>query len=313
MDSFDLKVFSFALHYTMEGQTPCTPRGTASAQLRSQLKSAATFKLTFLVVSTTMACFRVAISALLFSSIAAFRSSCNAAARHATIRSQESRMQAGKGFGAPQPPPPPPPKRKPEEPPASASTPTASTPLNGGQATLADLRRERAERRDAELRQLREVRTVDSQLREDPSSGAIPEQVAMRMGKRMLPFVGIPLIGGMGAFVAFWYLATYKNQEFQPALVAFTTIGMLGFGLLGITYSVMSASWDPDREGSFLGFDEAARNLESLRGGLKRTRENAITRERMAGMSDAEMDAAIRDLNQREKKMAKQNTVETTE
>jgi hypothetical protein len=133
------------------------------------------------------------------------------------------------------------------------------------------------------------------------------------MGKRMLPFVGIPLLGGMGAFVAFWYLATYKNQEFQPALVAFSTIGLLGVGLVGITYSVMSASWDPDREGSFLGFDEAARNLESLRGGLKRSRENTVTRERMAGMSDAEMEVAIRDLNQREEKMMKQNTIEKTE
>jgi hypothetical protein len=117
----------------------------------------------------------------------------------------------------------------------------------------------------------------------------------------------------MGAFVAFWYLATYKNQEFQPALVAFSTIGLLGVGLVGITYSVMSASWDPDREGSFLGFDEAARNLESLRGGLKRSRENTVTRERMAGMSDAEMEVAIRDLNQREEKMMKQNTIEKTE
>jgi hypothetical protein len=48
----------------------------------------------------------------------------------------------------------------------------------------------------------------------------------------MLPFVGIPLFGGMGTFVAFWYLATYKNMEFQPAMVAFTTIAILVVGLL---------------------------------------------------------------------------------
>jgi hypothetical protein len=254
---------------------------------------------------------RVGISVLLFSSITAFQPAFR---KHAIIRSQTSRMHAGKGFGAP-PPPPPPPRKQPEAPPSTvvATPPASAAPLNQGQAALAEMRRERAEKRDAELRQLRDVRTVDSQLREDPGSGAIPEKVAMRMGRRMLPFVGIPLLGGMGAFVAFWYLATYKNQEFQPALVAFSTIGMLGVGLVGITYSVMSASWDPDREGSFLGFDEAAKNLESLRGGLKRSRENTVTRERMAGMSDAEMEAAIRDLNQREEKMMKQNSVEKTE
>lgn len=253
---------------------------------------------------------RVGISVLLFSSTTAFQPDLR---KHAIIiRSQTSRMQAGKGFGAPPPPPPPPPRKKQPEVPVATPT-TSAAPLNQGQAALAEMRRERAEKRDAELRQLRDVRAVDSQLREDPGSGAIPEKVAMRMGKRMLPFVGIPLLGGMGAFVAFWYLATYKNQEFQPALVAFSTIGLLGVGLVGITYSVMSASWDPDREGSFLGFDEAARNLESLRGGLKRSRENTVTRERMAGMSDAEMEAAIRDLNQREEKMMKQNTIEKTE
>ncbi len=48
----------------------------------------------------------------------------------------------------------------------------------------------------------------------------------------MLPFVGIPLFGVMGTFIVFWYLATYRNMEFQPALVAFSTIGILGVSLL---------------------------------------------------------------------------------
>lgn len=231
-----------------------------------------------------------------------------------------SSRHAGKGFGIP-PPSSPTPKQRPDPPddrtsvtiptklsPTSSLSSTSSS-LNQGQAALAELRREQAEKRDAELRMLRDVRTVDTQLRESPGSAAIPEQVAMRMGKRMLPFVGIPLLGGMGAFVAFWYLASYKNQEFQPALVAFSTIALLGVGLLGITYSVMSASWDPEREGSFLGTDEFSKNLDSLRGGLKRSRDNTITREKMAGMSNAEIDAAIQDLNQREEKV-KQNKIE---
>ena len=63
----------------------------------------------------------------------------------------------------------------------------------------------------------------------------------------------------------------------------------------------MSASWDPDREGSMLGWDEFQTNLESLKGGLSRSRDNAITRERMAAMSEAEINAAMRDLEKREK------------
>ena len=57
----------------------------------------------------------------------------------------------------------------------------------------------------------------------------------------------------------------------------------------GITYSVLSASWDDDREGSTFGADEFSKNVESLREGLSRTKENVLLRERMAGMSDDEI------------------------
>ena len=43
----------------------------------------------------------------------------------------------------------------------------------------------------------------------------------------------------------------------------------------------MSASWDPDREGSFLGTDEFSQNIENIKSGLSRSRENAILREKM--------------------------------
>jgi len=69
----------------------------------------------------------------------------------------------------------------------------------------------------------------------------------------MLPFVGIPLFGSFASFIGFWYLATQKDMEFQPALVAGTSVVFLLIGLLGITYSLLSASWDDDREGSVLG------------------------------------------------------------
>jgi hypothetical protein len=92
------------------------------------------------------------------------------------------------------------------------------------------MRRVRAEARDDELRKVREVMQADQQLAEAPA--VIPEPVAQRMGKRMLPFVGIPLFGGMGVFVACWYFAVYKNIEFEPALVAGSTIGILVFSLL---------------------------------------------------------------------------------
>jgi hypothetical protein len=109
--------------------------------------------------------------------------------------------------------------------------------MNQGQIALERMRREQAEKKDAELRRVKEIRDTDKMLQSSPAAAAIPEKVAMRMGKRMLPFVGIPLFGSMGAFVAFWYFATYKNMEFQPGMVATTTIVILVSGLLVRTLS----------------------------------------------------------------------------
>jgi hypothetical protein len=103
---------------------------------------------------------------------------------------------------------------------------------NAGQRALAEMRRRRAEEKDEELRRVRELVAADRQVSTSPESAAIPEKVAQRMGVRMLPFVGLPLFGIMGAFVTFWYLATYKNLEFDTSLVAVSTIGILVVGLL---------------------------------------------------------------------------------
>lgn len=204
----------------------------------------------------------------------------------------------GKGFGAA---PPPPPKKKPEEPKKAApiaSTTTTEEVSTVGQRSLMEMRRLKAEERDNELRKVKELREMDASVAEAPA--AIPEKVAMRMGQRMLPFVGLPLFLGCGSFVGFWYFATYKDMEFQPVTVAVTTIGLLVVGLLGITYSIFSTSWDEDREGGALGIEEAKKNLGSVTEGLGRTRDNAILREKMATLSEREIERAVDDLDRRD-------------
>lgn len=159
---------------------------------------------------------------------------------------------------------------------------TTPTDTSRGKAALDRMRREKAEQRNAELQKMKDVIEVDQMMLETGGEAAvIPEKVAQRMGKRMLPFVGVPLFGSMAAFVGFWYMATYRDMEFQPVLVAGTTIAFLLIGLIGITYSMMSASWDPEREGTMLGTDEFSRNIDNIKGGLKRSGENAQVREQI--------------------------------
>lgn len=61
----------------------------------------------------------------------------------------------------------------------------------------------------------------------------------------------------------------------------------------------MSASWDPDREGSAFGADEFSTNLGNIKDGLQRTKENALLREKMMGLSEAEIERAIADSDKR--------------
>ena len=69
----------------------------------------------------------------------------------------------------------------------------------------------------------------------------------------------------------------------------------------------MSASWDDDREGSGLGVDEFQKNVGSLKEGLARTKENALLREKMAGLSESEIQRAIDDQERREKAKKRQD------
>lgn len=71
----------------------------------------------------------------------------------------------------------------------------------------------------------------------------------------------------------------------------------------------MSASWDEDREGDFWGFDEFKRNVDNIREGLQRSRENLVLRENMAGLNDGEVTKALKDLENRENAQSKPKTL----
>lgn len=77
----------------------------------------------------------------------------------------------------------------------------------------------------------------------------------------------------------------------------------------GITYSVMSASWDEDREGSFWGLDEFQRNVDNIKEGLQRSKDNVALRDKLETASDEEVSRALQDLERREKKASAPKTL----
>lgn len=92
------------------------------------------------------------------------------------------------------------------------------------------------------------------------SDGSIPKEVSSRMLRRMAILSMGPIALGVGIFFLSYYLLSRNIVEFAPVVVLLTTMGCFGLGVVGLTYGMLSASWD-EEPGSFVGFSEFKLNL----------------------------------------------------
>lgn len=99
---------------------------------------------------------------------------------------------------------------------------------------------------------------------EEPEDDVVPEVVTNRMLKRITFTVGIPFAIGIAFFGLYYYLKAVKKVDIPEWLPLFTSFLTFGSSGAGITYGVLSASWDPKREGSLLGWKEAQLNWPVL-------------------------------------------------
>ena len=89
---------------------------------------------------------------------------------------------------------------------------------------------------------------------------AIPEVVSQRMIRRVAGFCGIPTALGISSLVVSYLLVTFAHIELPPIAVLLVNMGLFGLGVVGITYGVLSASWDEERPGTILGLAEFSTN-----------------------------------------------------
>ncbi|KAL3635809.1 hypothetical protein CASFOL_020356 [Castilleja foliolosa] len=101
----------------------------------------------------------------------------------------------------------------------------------------------------------------------------IPEIVTNRMINRIGLSVGIPLFIGLLFFPFFYYLKVGLKIDIPTWVPFIVSFIFFGTALLGVSYGIVSASWDPLREGSLLGWVEARKNWpvfwQSIWGGSK--------------------------------------------
>ncbi|MEL6493223.1 MAG: PAM68 family protein [Cyanobacteria bacterium J06621_3] len=92
------------------------------------------------------------------------------------------------------------------------------------------------------------------------SDGSIPKEVSRRMVRRMATLSIAPIALGVSIFFLSYYLLSHEIVTFAPIVTLLTTMGCFGLGVVGLTYGMLSASWDKE-PGSLVGFDEFKLNF----------------------------------------------------
>jgi Photosynthesis affected mutant 68 len=106
------------------------------------------------------------------------------------------------------------------------------------------------------------------------TSQGIPEVVSQRMAKRMITFCGLPTLLGLSTFPISYFGFFQNGIELPNVAVLLASLGGLGLGVLGLSYGVLSASWDESIPGTKLGWQEFQLNfgrvVESFKAGRDR-------------------------------------------
>jgi VIT1/CCC1 family predicted Fe2+/Mn2+ transporter len=110
----------------------------------------------------------------------------------------------------------------------------------------------------------KETRTVAR-----PSKQGIPAAVANRMARRIAFATGLPTLLGMATFIASYLVVTKGLLDIPPAVTLLTSGGFFLLGVLGLSYGVLSASWE-DAPGTLLGLEQIGVNVSRLRSTFKR-------------------------------------------
>lgn len=105
---------------------------------------------------------------------------------------------------------------------------------------------------------------------------AIPEVVSQRMIRRVAAFCGIPTFLGIASLVVSYLLVVLAHIQLPPIAVLLVNMGLFGLGVLGITYGVLSASWDEERPGSLIGFGEFTTNWGRMAEVWRATRKKNV-------------------------------------
>jgi hypothetical protein len=89
------------------------------------------------------------------------------------------------------------------------------------------------------------------------------------MARRIALATGLPTVLGMATFVVSYLVVSRGLLDVPPGITLVTSGGLFLLGLVGLSYGVLSASWE-EAPGSLLGFEQIGLNIGRLRSSFKR-------------------------------------------
>ncbi len=113
---------------------------------------------------------------------------------------------------------------------------------------------------------------TSASLRSPATSRTMPKVVSDRMARRMAFFSGIPSVCAMLTFVVSYILISHGTKLPNYA-VLLVSLGFFGLGVLGLSYGVISASWDEGHVGTLLGWGEFRLNVGRIIASWRESRE----------------------------------------
>ncbi|MDJ0674685.1 MAG: PAM68 family protein [Calothrix sp. MO_167.B42] len=105
---------------------------------------------------------------------------------------------------------------------------------------------------------------------------AIPKVVSQRMMRRVAAFCGVPTLLGISTLIVSYLLLIYTEIKLPPISVLLLNLGFFGLGVLGITYGVLSASWEEDRAGGVMGWQEFNTNRERMVAAWRESKQKKV-------------------------------------
>jgi hypothetical protein len=99
---------------------------------------------------------------------------------------------------------------------------------------------------------------------QEVNEAGIPQAVSQRMMRRMAFFCGVPTTLGMLTFVVSYIIVSHEWLKLPNYAVLIISLSCFGLGFLGLSYGVLSASWEEETPGSILGFQEFGTNWKRM-------------------------------------------------